>query len=1433
MRAPAVSSISKIVAAAFAALLIFALVPTDAFAEGEGASESGVEAVASGLSDQSNDSADSVILSEDNEAASPSVALSGASGGGEVEGSNTKPLTLASGVVGKPSNFINSDVVFDGEPVIGSFTVDGLTFAVIDESTVELVGVSEAAAEAGMLTLPESVAYEGTTYALASIAPYAFYLSGVTDVTLPASVSDVDDRAFRSSDVASVTVAEGNPTYSSFDGALYDAEQLSLLLIPEGKQGTVRIPKTAEVVSPSVFSHCPLVDAISVDAGSAAFASENGLLYTSDLTTLLRVPAGATEITIREGCATIAAGALEACAKLTTINAPATVTSISPDVFHAIPTVSLLAASLTGTDESGASGESSSQLTALMALSITDDGLAEVEPASIALLLPSNAMVSAWRVAGFLPDSGDIAVADMESPTASLNASSLYEAGITTVSPNGGQMWQWLNGDFNQEAVENDLTSETWRSFYVSGSYLHQNVSTDSWSWTAYYEGIYCTGWSRSSGNGAGGTKLPQGYTLTATEGTIYACWPSNIAVTLDKNTTDSGSTSGTARISCTVAQAMPAITLPTRPGYKFDGYFSASSGGVRYYNADGSSARKWNKDQATTLYAHWTKKASHAVTLNKNNGMGGTSTVYYWPDRGYTTSSTSTTVIASGSVLVSSLPTRAGYTFAGYYSAASGGTQYVDSSGKRTTSAPALTAAATWYAHWTKKASFAVTLNKNNGFGGTSTVYYWPGRGYTTSSTSTTVIASGSVLVSSLPTRAGYTFAGYYSAASGGTQYVDSSGKRTTSAPALTAAATWHAHWTKKTSHAVTLDKNNGTGGTSTVYYWPDKGYTTSSTSTTVIASGSVLVSSLPTRAGYTFVGYYSTASGGMQYVDSSGKRTTSAPALTTAATWHAQWTANTITLTWNSQGGSAVGSTSKVYASGVKVPMPASNPTKAGYSFKGWFTATSGGTQVTSNTALPTSNATYYAQWNANTITLTWNSQGGSAVSNTSATYSPTAKVPMPATTSRSGYTFAGWWTSATGGTQVTASTALPTSNKTYYAHWSLNPYAITYDLAGGTVSGNPTTYDVTTTTFTLKNPTRTGYAFAGWSGTGLTGSANKTVTIAKGSTGNRAYTANWTANSYTVEYWDKAGTTKLSSDTGFRYDTARALAGKPSSGLSTGYTALGWARSAGQSSAAYGFGSSQSNLATSGTKKLYLAEKANPYTIAFDTQCDLDVADVSATYDQDVTLPAPPERKGYIFNGWNTEADGSGELYEAGVALEKPNLAESGTVTLYAQWRAAISADAPVDATVRVDLLGIEDQAMEPGKEGYIESRSGAPLKVESVAFTREAGAEQLFGSSFGQVSLQALAGDDASWATGTPAFSFALDAAGADAVEDDEARLAPFAMAGYEARIPISYRFDIPSDVLAAIDPARFEQVTTSVCSVVYTVALQNPPQGPSA
>ena len=90
-----------------------------------------------------------------------------------------------------------------------------------------------------------------------------------------------------------------------------------------------------------------------------------------------------------------------------------------------------------------------------------------------------------------------------------------------------------------------------------------------------------------------------------------------------------------------------------------------------------------------------------------------------------------------------------------------------------------------------------------------------------------------------------------------------------------------------------------------------------------------------------------------------------------------------------------------------------------------------------------------------------------------------------------------------------------SVPEVVTTLTAQWTVNQYTITYDLAGGTVKGNPDTYTIETVAFTLKNPTKSGYTFTGWSGTGLDGENNMTVTIPKGSTGNRSYTAHWRYN------------------------------------------------------------------------------------------------------------------------------------------------------------------------------------------------------------------------------------------------------------------------------------------------------------------------------
>jgi len=132
-----------------------------------------------------------------------------------------------------------------------------------------------------------------------------------------------------------------------------------------------------------------------------------------------------------------------------------------------------------------------------------------------------------------------------------------------------------------------------------------------------------------------------------------------------------------------------------------------------------------------------------------------------------------------------------------------------------------------------------------------------------------------------------------------------------------------------------------------------------------------------------------------------------------------------------------------------------------------------------------------------------------------------SPTNTVgDLPSPPVKTYYTFDGWFTEINGGgDQFTGSTVV-SGDIEVYAKWTAVEYSITYTLNGGSAT-NPGNYTVDANTFTLTNPTRTGYTFVGWSGTDLTGTTNTDVSISKGSTGNRSYTANWIINQYTVTY------------------------------------------------------------------------------------------------------------------------------------------------------------------------------------------------------------------------------------------------------------------------------------------------------------------------
>lgn len=114
-----------------------------------------------------------------------------------------------------------------------------------------------------------------------------------------------------------------------------------------------------------------------------------------------------------------------------------------------------------------------------------------------------------------------------------------------------------------------------------------------------------------------------------------------------------------------------------------------------------------------------------------------------------------------------------------------------------------------------------------------------------------------------------------------------------------------------------------------------------------------------------------------------------------------------------------------------------------------------------------------------------------------------------------------FLGWYDNANfNGSRILSIPTGSTGNKTFYAKFSVDSYSITYYLDEGTMNGGLTTYTVNTTTFNLPTPTKTGYTFKGWTGTGLSGNT-MTVTIPQGSTGDREYTAHWEVNEYTYTF------------------------------------------------------------------------------------------------------------------------------------------------------------------------------------------------------------------------------------------------------------------------------------------------------------------------
>jgi len=242
------------------------------------------------------------------------------------------------------------------------------------------------------------------------------------------------------------------------------------------------------------------------------------------------------------------------------------------------------------------------------------------------------------------------------------------------------------------------------------------------------------------------------------------------------------------------------------------------------------------------------------------------------------------------------------------------------------------------------------------------------------------------------------------------------------------------------------------------------------------------------PTRAGFTFDGWYSQASGGVKY------SSTTVLTTKTDVTIYAHWIGKKYTITFNPNGGSTPKTGSKVTKTKT-VTMGAQyqtlpTTTRKNYNLLGWFTAKSGGTPVTSQTIVNTaSNATLYAHWALKTFTVKLNPRSGT-VSPTSITVTYGKKYAGLPTPTRPGYMFKGWFTKTSGGTKVTSKTTVKlTKGQTLYAQWSAKKYKVTFNPNGGSTpkTGSTVTKSKTVTfgkTFgTLPTTKQSGLKFAGW--------------------------------------------------------------------------------------------------------------------------------------------------------------------------------------------------------------------------------------------------------------------------------------------------------------------------------------------------------------
>ena len=328
-------------------------------------------------------------------------------------------------------------------------------------------------------------------------------------------------------------------------------------------------------------------------------------------------------------------------------------------------------------------------------------------------------------------------------------------------------------------------------------------------------------------------------------------------------------------------------------------------------------------------------------------------------------------------------------------------------------------------------------------------------------------------------------------------------------------------------------------------------------------------------------------------------------------------QWTAPTYAVTLHTNGGTINSGNVTEYTYGVGVTLP-TDVTRTGYTFKGWYDNENlTGSPVTAIGGAETGNKEYWAKWEINQYTITFDTNGGSEIAPITQDYG--TEITVPADPTRKGYTFKGW--------DKEIPETMPADNITVKAQWGINQYTITFDTNGGSKIA-PITQDYGTAITAPADPTRKGYTFKGWDKEIPETMPADNITVK----------AQWEINQYTITFDTNGGSeiAPITQDYGTEITA-------PDNPTRKGYTFKGWDKEIPKTMPA-------ENITVKAQWKI------NQYTITFDTNGGSEIVPITQDYGTEITAPNNPTRKGYTFMGWDKEI---------------PETMPAENITVKAQW------------------------------------------------------------------------------------------------------------------------------------------------------------------